>query len=178
MSDELATGGPFYGKYRGTVVNNNDPEMRGRLLVQVPDVGGLVPLSWAEACVPLAGPTGPAMGVYMAPPVGAGVWVEFEQGDPSHPIWVGCRWGSASDIPPLAHLGPQVSPNIVIQSLGQNALSISDTPGPTGGISLKSATGVSLVVNDTGIFIRNGQASIQVTDGAVLVNGQNLVVAV
>jgi uncharacterized protein involved in type VI secretion and phage assembly len=177
MSDKMAVG-QFFGKYRGTVVNNADPLQRGRLLVQVPDVLGLVPSSWAEACVPLAGPTGPAMGVYMVPPNGAGVWVEFEQGDPSHPIWVGCRWGGASDIPPIAHAGVPLAPNIVMQTLGQNSLVLSDSPDPTGGIMLKSRNGVNLVVNDTGIYIRNGQASIQVTAGAVLINGQNLVVTV
>ena len=107
----------FHGKYRGTVIQNIDPEFRGRLLIMVPDVLGLAPSGWAEPCVPLAGPTGPPMGVYMVPPIGAGVWVEFEQGDPSHPIWVGCRWGSQADIPPLARLGNPADPNIVIQSL-------------------------------------------------------------
>ena len=72
----------FVGKYRGTVTQNIDPMLRGRLLCMVPDVLGPVPSSWAEPCVPLAGPTGPPMGVYLVPPIGAGVWVEFEQGDP------------------------------------------------------------------------------------------------
>src|SRR3954447_23899641 len=116
----------FYGKYRGTVINNVNPMQRGRLLVEVPDVLGLVPSSWAESCVPLAGPTGPPMGAYMVPPIGAGVWIEFEQGDPDHPIWVGCRWGLASDIPPLARVGLPISPNIVFQTAGQNTLMISD----------------------------------------------------
>src|SRR5262249_54333456 len=79
----------YYGKYRGVVVNNADPEMTGRLLVTVPDVPGPAPSSWAVPCVPLAGPTGQPMGVYLVPPIGAGVWVEFEQGDPERPIWVG-----------------------------------------------------------------------------------------
>src|SRR5262245_9480487 len=102
----------YYGKYRGTVVNNVDPLLRGRLLVIVPAVLGLTPPSWAEACAPLAGPTGPPMGVYMVPPIGAGVWIEFEQGDAERPIWVGCRWGAPSDVPQLAHAGLPVSPNI------------------------------------------------------------------
>ena len=70
----------FYGKYRGTVINNVDPMQLGRLLVTVPDVlGAGVPSSWAEPCVPLAGPTVPPMGVYLVPPIGAGVWIEFER---------------------------------------------------------------------------------------------------
>lgn len=167
----------FWGKYRGTVLNNIDPEMRGRLQITVPDVLNLVPTTWAEPCTPLAGPTGPGMGVYMVPPIGAAVWVEFERGDPNYPIWVGCRWGSPSDVPPLAHAGLPVSPNIVIQTLGQNCLVISDLPGPTGGLMLKSATGASIIVNDTGIYIQNGRgASLIMAGPTVTVNNGALVV--
>jgi hypothetical protein len=169
--------GEFYGKYRGTVVNNVDPEMRGRLLLTVPDVLSFIPSTWAEPCVPLAGPTGPPMGVYLVPPIGAGVWVEFEHGDPDHPIWVGCRWGLPSDVPTLAFAGLPVSPNIVMQTAGQNALVISDLPGPTGGIMLKSLTGASIIVNDTGIYIQNGKgASITLIGPAVTINNGALAV--
>jgi uncharacterized protein involved in type VI secretion and phage assembly len=140
-------------------------------MLMIPDVSSLIPSTWAEACVPLAGPTGPGMGVYMVPPIGAGVWVEFENGDPDYPVWVGCRWGSSSDIPPLANAGLPVSPNIVIQSLLQNTLMISDLPGPTGGIMLKSPTGASIIVNDTGIYIQNGKgASINLVGPTVAIN--------
>jgi uncharacterized protein involved in type VI secretion and phage assembly len=161
----------FYGKYRGTVVQNIDPQKRGRLTCTVPDVLGSVPSSWCEACAPLAGPTGRAMGVYLVPPIGAGVWVEFEQGDPERPIWSGCRFGS-NDVPSQAFTGLPVSPNIVMQTAGQNSLVISDLPGPTGGIELKSATGVSLIVNDTGIYLKNGKGA-TVTLIAKVVNINN-----
>lgn len=161
----------YYGKYRGVVVNNIDPMRMGRLQITVPDVLSLIPSTWAEPCVPLAGPTGPPMGVYLVPPIGAGVWVEFEQGDPNYPIWVGCRWGAASDVPPLAFAGLPVSPNIVMQTAGQNTLVISDLPGPTGGIMLKSPTGASIIVNDTGIYIQNGKgASLTMVGPAVNIN--------
>lgn len=163
----------FYGKYRATVINNIDPELRGRLILNIPDVLSLIPSSWAEPCTPLAGPTGPPMGVYMVPPIGAGVWVEFEQGNRNHPIWVGCRWGAASDVPPLAHAGLPATPNIVLQSLGQNTVMISDLPGPTGGIMLKSTTGASIIVNDTGIYIQNGKgASITLIGPAIKISGK------
>jgi hypothetical protein len=178
----------FYGKYRGTVVNNVDPMFMGRLLVIVPDVLGPVPSSWAVPCVPLAGPTGPPMGVYMVPPIGAGVWVEFEQGDPNYPIWVGCRWGTVSDVPLAAKAGNPADPSIILQSLLQQAIIISDmppTPPPpvmppiptTGGIIIRSTTGAYIVVNDAGIFISNGKgASIEMLGPSVMINKVALVV--
>lgn len=172
-------GPKFWGKYRGTVINNVDPQQRGRLMVLVPDVLGEVPSSWAEPCVPLAGPTGPPMGIYLVPPPGAAVWVEFEQGDPNYPIWVGCRWGSQSDIPPLARAGNPADPNIIIQSLLQHSLMISDMPPTpaTGGIILKSTTGAMIVVNDSGIYINNGKgASITMVGPNVTINNGALVV--
>jgi uncharacterized protein involved in type VI secretion and phage assembly len=170
-------GPKFWGKYRGTVVNNIDPQQLGRLLVEVPDVLSLAPSSWAVPCIPLAGPTGTPMGAYFVPPIGAGVWVEFEQGDPDHPIWVGCRWGSQSDIPPLALTGLPVSPSIVFQTMLQNTLMISDLPGPTGGIMLKSTTGAMILVNELGITITNGQgATIMMTGPTVTVNEGALVI--
>lgn len=169
--------GTFLGKYRGTVVNNLDPELRGRLMVMVPDVLGLIPSTWAEACVPLTGPTGPPMGMYVVPPVGTPVWVEFENGDPDYPVWVGCRWGLPSGIPPLAHAGLPVSPNIVIQSAGQSTIVVSDLPGPTGGIMLKSLTGATIIVNDTGIYIQNGKgASLTMVGPAVTINNGALTI--
>ena len=171
--------GKFLGKFRATVIDNVDPDQRGRLQLQIPDVLGEIPSSWAEACVPLAGPTGAAMGVYLVPPIGAGVWAEFEQGDLNYPIWTGCRWGSSSDLPSAATQGDPADPNLVMQSMLQNALTISDmppTPG-TGGIILQSASGVSIVVNDSGIYLSNGKGAsitlvgetVDVNDGALTI---------
>lgn len=169
--------GKYYGKYRGMVINNIDPQGLGRLLVEVPDVLALAPSSWAVPCTPLAGPTGLPMGVYMVPPIGAGVWIEFERGDPSYPIWVGCRWGLPTDVPPVVKLGLPVSPSIVMQTSLQNSFSISDAPGPTGGIMIKSTTGAMIVVNDIGILIQNGKgASITMTGPTVTVNAGALVI--
>jgi uncharacterized protein involved in type VI secretion and phage assembly len=150
----------YWGKYRGTVMSNVDPEQRGRLMTIVPDVLGQIPSTWAEPCVPLAGPTGPPMGVYLVPPIGAGVWVEFEHGDPDYPIWAGCRWGAQSDIPTLAKTGNPADPNIVIQTQGQNTIMISDLPGPTGGILLKTTTGALISISDAGITISNGKGAV------------------
>jgi Type VI secretion system/phage-baseplate injector OB domain len=172
-------GRSFLGKYRGTVINNVDPMQLGRLLVEVPDVLGLVPSSWAVPCVPLAGPTGPPMGIYMVPPVGAGVWVEFEQGDPNYPVWVGCRWGSSSDIPAQAKAGVPVAPNIVVQSLTQNRIVISSVPGD--GIIVETAAGElgpRIVLTTTALKLTCGPlTSVELSFSDVKINGQALVVS-
>jgi uncharacterized protein involved in type VI secretion and phage assembly len=170
----MATQNKFYGKYRGTVTVNIDPEQRGRIMAMVPDVLGVIPSSWAMPCFPIAGKQ---QGTYFIPQIGAGVWVEFENGDPSHPIWTGCFWGVVAEVPALALAGNPASPNIVLQTSMQNAVVISDLPGPTGGIMLKSTTGASIIVNDTGIYIQNGKgASIVMTGPTVTVNSGALVV--
>jgi hypothetical protein len=164
----------FFGKYRGTVINNIDPMLEGRLLVEVPDVLSLSPSSWAVPCVPLAGPTGPPMGMYLVPPIGAGVWIEFEKGDPDYPIWVGCRWGSAAGVPTLALAGLPVSPNIVMQTAGQTAVVISDVPAM--GVMLKNSSGTStIVVSDIGITITT-TGVLALTGTTVAINETALVI--
>ena len=163
----------------GSWLGDAIPEQRGRLMLTIPDVLGLIPSSWAEPCVPLAGPTGPPMGVYFVPPIGTGVWVEFEHGDPNYPIWAGCRWGATSDVPPLAKLGNPADPNIVLQSLLQHSIMVSDMPPSpaTGGIILKSTSGAMIVVNDSGIYISNGKgAMITMIGPTITINNGALVI--
>lgn len=164
----------FYGKYRGTVLNNIDPMMQGRIMAIVPDVLGVVPSSWCMPCVPIAGMQ---TGVFVVPTIGAKVWVEFEGGNTDYPIWSGGFWGSAAEVPALALAGIPASPNIVLQTLAQNTMMVSDLPGPTGGIMLKSTTGASIIVNDTGIYIQNGKgASIVMVGPSVTINTGALVI--
>ena len=169
-------GKQYYGKYRGTVINNIDPMSMGRIQVIVPDVSNIMPSSWAMPCVPVAGLQ---TGIFAVPPMGAGVWVEFEQGDPDHPIWTGCFLGSAADMPAAAILIPPGVPGITLQTTLQNSVVVSDMPPTplTGGIVLRSATGAMIVVNDSGIYIQNGKgASIMMVGPTVTVNNGALVV--
>jgi uncharacterized protein involved in type VI secretion and phage assembly len=164
----------LYGKYRASVLNNIDPMRLNRLQVQVPDAAGLLPVTWAMPCVPVAGL---ANGMVALPEIGSGVWVEFEQGDIDYPIWVGCFWGSAAEVPALAQATPPGVQAMTLQTTLQNGLTISDLPGPTGGIMIKSAAGATLIVNDTGIYIQNGQgASIVLTGPSVNINAGALTV--
>ena len=164
----------YFGKYRGTVVNNVDPMQIGRIQAIVPDVSNVLPTSWAMPCVPVAGLQ---MGEFTVPPIGSGVWMEFEQGNPDFPIWTGCFWGMAGEVPSAARLVPPGVAGITFQTTLQNSIQVSDLPGPSGGIVLKSTTGAFVIVNDTGIYIQNGKgASIVMVGPTVTVNQGALVV--
>ena len=91
-----------YGKYRGVVTDNRDPTRRGRLKVRVPAVMGEQEV-WAMPCAPYAGSE---VGLFALPEIDTGVWVEFEGGDPSYPIWAGCFWGDGQI--PSSDAGPEV----------------------------------------------------------------------
>jgi hypothetical protein len=81
----------FYGKYRGVVDIVDDDEKLGRIRAYVPEVYGEDVLSpWAMPCVALAGAS---HGLVCLPEQNDGVWIEFEAGDPSRPIWTGTWWG-------------------------------------------------------------------------------------
>jgi hypothetical protein len=107
--------------------------------------------------------------------------MEFEQGDPEYPIWVGGFWGIAAEVPVLALAPPPIPPgqNIVFQTTGQNSIILSDAPPTplTGGIILKSATNAMLVINDSGIYMQNGKgASLFMTGPTVFINQTALVI--
>jgi hypothetical protein len=175
----------FFGKYRGSVVTNVDPLLQGRLIVRVPDVFGLLPSNWALPCVPLAGPL---MGTsFVPPPVGSSVWVEFEQGDPETPIWVGCFWETPETLGEMALIaGPEGTPSVTLETL-TSGIGVSDAPTlpPTAGnVSLYAGKGVtSISLNPAGVTITAPAVNIVATDfvtitaavvtidGALVVNG-------
>ena len=157
----------YLGKYRGRVVNILDPENRARLQAVVPDVLGTEPSSWAMPAVPFAGPRS---GFVALPPVGAGVWIEFEQGNPDYPIWSGCWWGSG-ELPGVVLPGLQTIDQIALVTTGGHSVLISDVPGPTGGIQLRTG-GARISITDAGIVIDNGQgAAITLSGNVVHVTG-------
>ena len=77
----MADAKEYLGIYRGAVLDNADPMRLKRLKVHVPAFAGGAPLDWASPCVPV--------GKSAVPPIGAIVWVMFEAGDPSQPVWMG-----------------------------------------------------------------------------------------
>ena len=164
----------FFGKYRGTVANNVDPQQTGRVQVIVPDVSAIALTSWAMPCTPIGGPQ---MGMFTVPQVGTGIWVEFEQGDPDYPVWVGNYWGSAAEVPALSRSIPPTVPGITLQTPAQNGIVVSDVPGPTGGVLITTPKGAVISVSDQGIFITNGKgATISLMGKTVDINGGALTI--
>ncbi len=157
---------PFYGKYRGIVTDINDPLMMGRIKATVSDVLGDQESGWAMPCAPFGGEQ---TGFFVLPKVGAGVWIEFEHGDPDYPIWAGCWWGSAAEMPPVL-LAPPYKKLMIVTEGGQS-ITLDDTPG-IGGITLETSGGQKIVLSATGLEIDNGMgASIKMTGPQVSING-------
>lgn len=96
-------GPKYYGKYQAIVVDNEDPMFLGRITFAAPAFPGMID-TFAWPCVPYAGEQ---VGFCFTPPLGASVWIEFEEGDPNHPIWTGCFWKEA-EMPEEAEI-PEVN---------------------------------------------------------------------
>ena len=76
----------FPGKYNAQVYDNKDPLQQFRIRCTVPYVLGDQISVWA---LPSHMSFGPQTGMFMIPTVGASVWIEFADGDPSQPVWSG-----------------------------------------------------------------------------------------
>ncbi|HEB78740.1 MAG TPA: baseplate assembly protein [Methylothermaceae bacterium] len=154
----------YFGKYRGTVVENTDPKKLGRVKVCVPEVLDEVTV-WAMPCMPFAGK---GVGLFTLPPVGAGVWVEFEAGNLDRPIWSGCFWREG-EVP----AEPAGEPLKVIQT-GQVTVTIDDRSG-SAGIVIETRSGARIAITPDGIEIANGKgAVIELAQNKVSINGNAL----
>jgi uncharacterized protein involved in type VI secretion and phage assembly len=143
----------FYGKYRGTVTDNNDPQRLGRIRAHVEGLPGREETGWAMPCAPFGGAQ---TGFFAVPKVRAGVWIEFEHGDPDLPIWTGCWWGNPTEMPPTLLASP--SPKVLLQTEAGHSILLDDTPG-VGGITLQTANGQKVSLTATGIEIDNGMGA-------------------
>ncbi|MFO0762620.1 MAG: phage baseplate assembly protein V [Byssovorax sp.] len=132
----------YYGKYRGYVHNVDDPLKIGRIQAIVPRLLGDTPTGWALPCAPFAGPD---QGLYVVPDVGTGVWIEFEGGDLSSPIWSGSWWGApaAADVglPDSTAAAHRTTPETPQHRYPRE-------PAEPGVRILKSATGHHIVLDD------------------------------
>ncbi len=145
----------FYGKYRGVVVDVDASTMR--IKASVPSVLPMTPTGWCMPCVPYAGPQ---VGFVMLPEVGSGVWIEFEGGDVSFPIWTGCYWNTG-DIPSSAAAN--------VKSIITNAGTLS-FDNAASSVTLQDSAQHSLVFDSNGATTSAGSGKIEVCASGVSVN--------
>jgi uncharacterized protein involved in type VI secretion and phage assembly len=148
--------GKFYGKYRGTVVDVDASTMRVK--AQVEAVLGAQPTGWCMPCVPYAGPN---VGVAFLPEVGSGVWIEFEGGDLSFPIWSGCYWREG-EVPPDA--APKVK--AIVTASGHKILLDDDAQS----IKINDPNDNQITLDSDGIKAERGSGKVEITDSEVKVN--------
>jgi hypothetical protein len=153
----------YFGKYRGKVAGNVDPQMLGRVQVSCPAVLGDGRLSWAMPSVPYAGP---GVGLFAMPPVGAEIWVEFEGGDADWPIWSGCFWSAGQT--------PATVPETKVFKTDGVTLTIDDLPG-SGGVTLLVSpplvpAPLTISLSAAGIELSNGASSVKLTAASVSLN--------
>jgi len=166
----------YYGKYRGFVVDNQDPLQHARLLLRVPSVLGSQTTGWALPCLPFGGLAN--QGLLMVPEVDAQVWVEFEEGNVDHPIWVGTFWQPDADIPEEGQLAEPTTR--VLRTPSGHVLQFDDAAGeeqfrlahPAGSEYTVDAAGTVQLTDAAGasVTLDSEAGSITVTDS----NGNSL----
>jgi len=151
-------GSRFFGKYRGTVTDVDDPDNNGRIKAQVPAVMGETEVGWALPAFAFAGD---GHGQVMLPEVGSMVWIEFEAGDVSRPLWTGAWWGSG-EVPDDA----DANVGLLVTAAG-NTLAFDDDAGE---IRIEDANGGSIVLDSSGVTTKRDSSSVAVTASSVSVN--------
>jgi uncharacterized protein involved in type VI secretion and phage assembly len=146
----------FYGKYRGIVKEVDADTLRIR--ATVPAVLGEVPSGWALPCVPYAGQD---VGFFFLPEVGAAVWIEFEGGDVSYPIWTGCFWRNGE-------LPSDASPSVRGVVTKAESKLLFDDDGET--VTLEDANGNTVTLDSSGVTQTRGSAKVTVGDASVSIN--------
>jgi uncharacterized protein involved in type VI secretion and phage assembly len=162
----------FYGKYRGVVFDNNDPWQIGRVQAKVEEIFGNDPSGWALPCVPYAGK---GVGLFLIPPKGALVWIEFENGNPDYPIWSGCYWGDEK-VPNIVPANPY-TPEVKVLKTDIGKIEIKDEQGKQS-ITIEAIIGrgiMRIVMNGSGIEINNGNGAIvKLSGNTVSINNIHL----
>jgi hypothetical protein len=152
----------LWGKYRATVESVTDDDGLGRITVKIPSVYGDETSPPAWPAVPFAGKN---HGFHVLPVKGDGVWIEFEHGMKSKPIWTGCWWAK-SELPKEAAAETRfmITPAGLKVILDDKAKEIRLLHGTTGEITM----------SDNGILIRFGSTKIELKNSGITLNNTSL----
>ncbi len=146
----------FYGKYRGTVTDIDDDTLR--IKAKVPAVLGDTETGWCRHCVPYAGD---GVGIAFLPETGAGVWIEFEGGDVSFPIWTGCYW---RDDEAPSDAKPKVK--AIVTKAGHKIVLDDDE----GSVTITDSNDNTITLDSDGITLERGGNKVEISDSEVNVN--------
>jgi hypothetical protein len=149
----------LFGKYRAIVKTVMDGADLGKLIVTLPEVYDNQDSPPAWPCVPYAGPQ---HGLVALPEEGDGVWIEFEGGDPSNPIWTGCWWPDGA-IPDPAGV------NVRTWATSQGLKIVLDDDASE--ITLEHPSGASISLSDDGLTLSFNSTSITLDDDGISISG-------
>lgn len=149
----------YYGKFRGFVVDNQDPQKRARLKLRIPSVLADAETGWALPCLPFGGLAG--MGLFLVPEVDTQVWVEFEEGEITRPIWTGTFWQKQDDPPAEATEGDGTTTRL-IKTPGGHLLRFDDEKDKEK-IQILHPGGTEVAIDEKGILTLTDQGGSTVT---------------
>lgn len=155
--------GRFYGKYRG-IVTAVEPATC-RIKAKVPAVFGTAESGWCLPCVPYAGPN---VGIAFLPEVQSGVWIEFEGGNVSFPVWVGGYWHDG-EVPAAVDAGVKV-----IATKASTQFTFDDDEGS---LTITDGNGNSVTLDGSAITLSRGATTVALNGSTVSINGSALEVS-
>jgi uncharacterized protein involved in type VI secretion and phage assembly len=133
----------------------------GRIQVSIPSIfeaNDPSAFAWARPCMPFAH--------FFVPNVGDLVWVAFENGDPSAPVWLGI-WYPQGTVPSEADVSPPVKR--VIRSTSGHVIVMDDTDGSEA-LSITDKFGNSIEMRQNAVLIKC------VADLTIDASGKNVVI--
>lgn len=156
----------FYGKFRGIVTDVADPNTSGRIKAKVPELFDDEPTGWAMPCVPYAPPH---KGLLILPEPDSLVWIEFEAGDPSRPVWTGAFWATgAAPAAATEHVK-------LLETKGGSKVTLDDTGGAEA-LTIEVKSGAKITLDQNGITLEFSGQKIALTNGQTAINGSALTV--
>jgi uncharacterized protein involved in type VI secretion and phage assembly len=166
VGPDLLAATHYQGLFAGTVTDNNDPDSKCRVKVQVPEVLVDGDTGW---CLPALPYTGDGAGLAVVPPVGTQVWVQWPRGDLSAPpVWSGGTYSAGAAV---QGAGPGT---LIVLTPGGHRVELSDD---NQSVTVTCSQGPVVTLDSSGVSIDNGQgakvtlqgSTVDVNDGALVV---------